>query len=61
MNNGTDPDRFAVRIGHLVIVILVIISYIVIHAHRYQNCVNQPGIFAWPNGCIQITENTTDE
>jgi len=43
------PGRSA---GLLVPLLIGIGIYVLIHALRYQNCLFQPGIFAWPAACL---------
>jgi hypothetical protein len=36
----------------IAIVIALVLCYLFLHAYRYQHCIFQPGIFAWPDVCF---------
>jgi hypothetical protein len=36
----------------IVLLVVLIGAYLLIHDLRYQNCLVQPSVFAWPHQCI---------
>lgn len=49
--HGVAPTAvLAIVVG--VFVLLMGASYIYVHAHRYHECLFQPGIFSWPSACL---------